>query len=171
MEQQITGTQIPASVRNRKTVAISPGDTVRVHQKITEKDKTRIQVFEGIVIARKHGTEPGATFTVRRVGSTGIAVEKIFPLYSPMIDRIEIVRRTKTRRARLYFLRNKTPKQVREKLRGTLTVPETTDTEQTETKEEEKIDEEKEAVSEQKEPKNEEEKPKEEKEVTHQPSQ
>ena len=102
--------------------AFGPGDTIRVYQKIVEKGKTRIQVFEGIVIARKHGTEAGATFTVRRVDTDGIAVEKIFPLYTPTIDRIEVVQKTKTRRAKLYFLRDRTPKQIREKLRNTVAV-------------------------------------------------
>ena len=115
-DQQIA----PIEVSARRAADFSVGDTVRVHQKITEKDKTRIQVFEGTVIARKHGTEPGATFTVRRVGTDGIAVEKIFPLYTPTIDRIEAVQKVKTRRAKLYFLRGKTPKQIREKLRNTM---------------------------------------------------
>ena len=116
----LTDTQAsPVDMQSRRSILFNPGDTVRVHQRIKEKDKVRIQVFEGVVIARKHGTEPGATLTVRRLGSDGIAVEKIFPLYSPMIDRIEVIRRTKMRRARLYFLREKTPKQIREKLRRT----------------------------------------------------
>ena len=117
----LTDTQIsPVDIQSRKDIALSPGDTVRVHQKIAERGKIRIQVFEGIIIARKHGTEPGATFTVRRVGSDSVTVEKIFPLYSPMIDRIEITKQTKMRRSRLYFLRDKTPKQIREKLRRTV---------------------------------------------------
>ena len=117
-DQQIA----PIDVQARRAVVFSVGDAVRVHQKIAEKDKTRIQVFEGTVIARKHGTEPGATFTVRRVGTDGIAVEKIFPLYVPTIDRIEVVQQVKTRRAKLYFLRGRTPKQIREKLRNTMAV-------------------------------------------------
>ena len=131
----LTDTQItPILAQSRRDISIRSGDTVRVHQKIVEKDKTRIQVFEGVVIAHKHGNEAGATFTVRRVGSDGIAVEKIFPLYSPMIDKIEITRRAKVRRSRLYFLRDKTPKQIREKLRRTTIVSETTtDTEPTAT--------------------------------------
>ena len=115
-DQQIA----PIDVQTRRNSDFGAGDTVRVHQKITEKGKTRIQVFEGTVIARKHGVEPGATFTVRRVGTDGIAVEKIFPLYTPTIDRIEVVQKVKTRRAKLYFLRGRTPKQIREKLRNTL---------------------------------------------------
>src|SRR3989338_1414396 len=88
----------------RKNLDLRPGDTVRVWQKIEEKGKTRLQAFEGLVLARKHGTEAGATFTVRRVAS-GVGVEKIFPLYSPMIDKIELVKRTRVRRAKLYFIR------------------------------------------------------------------
>ena len=83
---------------------IRPGDTVRVHQKIKENDKERIQVFEGLIIARKHGKEMGSTITVRKVVS-GIGVEKILPLHSPTIEKIEIVRREKARRAKLYYLR------------------------------------------------------------------
>ncbi len=70
----------PVDVAARKTLDLRSGDTVRVHQKIEEKGKTRIQAFEGLVLARKHGTEAGGTFTVRRV-SSGVGVEKIFPLY------------------------------------------------------------------------------------------
>ena len=95
----------PINVESRKKIDIKPGDTVRVWLKIQEKGKTRLQVFEGLVIARKHGNEPGATFTVRKIAS-GVGVEKIFPLYSPVIDKIEIVRRAKVRRAKLYYLRD-----------------------------------------------------------------
>ena len=124
----LTDTQItPVNASGRRDIRINPGDTIRVHQKITEKDKVRIQIFEGVVIACKHGTEAGATFTVRRVGSDAVAVEKIFPLYSPIIDKVEVVRRAKTRRARLYFLRDKTPKQIRDKLRRSHIVSEVSD--------------------------------------------
>ena len=109
----------PVDIAERRSLSLRPGSTVRVHQKIVDKGKTRIQIFEGVLIARKHSFEPGATFTVRRVGSDGIAVEKIFPLYSPMIDKVEVIRQAAVRRARLYFLRDKTPKQIREKLRKT----------------------------------------------------
>ena len=71
----------PVDVEARKNLDLRSGDTVRVHQKIEEKGKYRIQVFEGLVLARKHGREAGGTFTVRRV-SSGVGVEKIFPLYS-----------------------------------------------------------------------------------------
>lgn len=71
----------------RQSLKIKAGDTVKVHVKIQEKDKVRIQVFEGLVLSTKHGNEPGATFTVRKV-SNGVGVERIFPLYSPTIDKI-----------------------------------------------------------------------------------
>ncbi len=92
-----------------------PGDTVNVHVKIVEGDKERIQVFKGIVIRKRKG-RTGATFTVRKV-SYGIGVERIFPLHSPMIERIEVVTRGKVRRSRLYYLRNLRGKaaQVKEK--------------------------------------------------------
>ena len=91
---------------------IKPGDTVRVFQKLKEKDKERVQVFEGVVIARKHGKEIGATITVRKVVG-GIGVERIFPLHSPTIEKIEIVKRSKTRRAKLYYLRKAKGKRAR----------------------------------------------------------
>jgi len=83
---------------------IRPGDTVRVYQRIKEGDKERVQIFEGLVLARKHGREIGATITVRKVLS-GVGVEKIFPVHSPTIEKIEILKRGKTRRAKLYYLR------------------------------------------------------------------
>lgn len=106
----------PVNMAERKTLGIRPGDTVRVHQKIEEKGKTRLQVFEGTVLARKHGDEPGATFTVRKVAS-GVGVEKIFPLYSPLIDKIEIVKRSKVRRAKLYFIREKVAREIKRQMR------------------------------------------------------
>ena len=102
----------------RKTLDLRVGDTVKVHQKIEEKGKYRIQLFEGLVLARKHGTEAGATFTVRRVAS-GVGVEKVFPLYSPMIDKIEITKRSRVRRAKLYFIREKVAREARRQLRRT----------------------------------------------------
>lgn len=114
----ISATQfIPAALANRREMGIRSGDTVRVHVRIEEKGKTRIQLFEGLVIATKHGAEPGATFTVRKV-SHGVGVERIFPLYSPMIDKIEIIRRTRVRRSKIYFIREKVTREIRRKLRN-----------------------------------------------------
>jgi len=83
---------------------IRPGDTVNVYQKIKEGDKERIQIFKGVVLARKHGQGISATITVRGIFS-GVGVERIFPLHSPLIERIEVVKRGKVRRAKLYYLR------------------------------------------------------------------
>lgn len=105
-------------MKTREALDLRAGDTIRVIQKIQEKGKIRLQAFEGLVLARKHGTEAGGTFTVRRV-SNGIGVEKIFPLYSPMIDRIEVVKRSRVRRAKLYFIREKVSREVRRQLRRT----------------------------------------------------
>ena len=80
-----------------------PGDTVKVHVRIREGDKERIQVFQGVVI-RKHKGKINSTFTVRKI-SYGIGVERIFPLHSPMIDKVELVSRGRVRRSRLYYLR------------------------------------------------------------------
>ncbi len=120
----------PVHAEGRATLGIRPGDTVRVTQNIIElkkgrgadkKEKTiknaRKQVFEGLVLAVKHGTEAGGTFTVRATLS-GVGVEKVFPLYSPAIDSIEIVKRSKVRRAKLYFIREKAAKAVRRQLRN-----------------------------------------------------
>ncbi len=81
----------------------SPGDTVKVHVKVVEGSRERIQVFEGVVI-RRRGGGLGETFTVRRV-SYGVGVERTFPLHSPRVDKIEVTRRGRVRRARLYYLR------------------------------------------------------------------
>jgi len=106
----------PVQMEDRKALGIKPGDTVKVHQKIVDKGKTRFQIFEGLVLARKHGDEPGATFTVRKV-SSGIGVEKIYPLYSPLIEKIEIVKRAKVRRAKLYYIREKVAREIKRQMR------------------------------------------------------
>jgi len=93
---------------------IRPGMTIKVHQKIKEGNKTRVQIFEGIVIARKHGSGPSATITVRKI-SNGIGVERIFPLHLPTIEKFEIVKTSKVRRAKLYYLRGKTARETRKK--------------------------------------------------------
>ena len=119
----------------RKKLDFRSGDTVRVWSKILEEKtekkkgakkeasksaeaKFRLQAFEGIVLARKHGTEIGATFTVRKIAS-GVGVERIFPLYSPMTDKIEITKRSRARRSKLYYIREKAVKDVRKKIRST----------------------------------------------------
>ena len=105
------------NIEARKQLDLRAGDTVKVYQKIQDKDgKTRIQIFEGLVLARKHGTETGATFTVRRV-TGGFGVEKIFPLYSPMIEKIEITKRSKVRRSKLYYIRETALKQIRKRMK------------------------------------------------------
>lgn len=107
----------PVDIEARKALDFTSGDVVRVWNKIKEADgKTRLQAFEGMVLARKHGTEMGATFTVRRVAS-GVGVERVFPLFSVMIDKIEIVRRARTRRSKLYYVRDKALRDVRRKLK------------------------------------------------------
>jgi large subunit ribosomal protein L19 len=88
-----------------------PGDTVKVNFKIQEGDKERIQIFEGVVIRRRRGNTRG-TFTVRKI-SYGIGVERIFPLHSPYIDKIEVVSRGRVRRSRLYYLRGRKGKAAR----------------------------------------------------------
>lgn len=109
----------PVDIEARKKLDFSSGDTVRVWSKIEDKGKYRLQAFEGLVLARKHGTEAGATFTVRKV-SNSVGVERIFPLYSPMIDKIEITKRAKTRRSKLYYIREKAAKEIRRKMKQIL---------------------------------------------------
>ena len=107
----------PVNIEERQGLDFRAGDTVKVWQKIVEKGKTRLQAFEGLVLARKHGKEAGATFTVRRVAS-GVGVEKIFPLYSPIIDKIDVLKRSRVRRAKLYHIRDKAAKEVSRQMRN-----------------------------------------------------
>lgn len=107
----------PVDIEKRKALGIKSGDTLRVWLKIEEKGKTRLQGFEGLVLSVKHGTTAGSTFTVRRVAS-GVGVEKIFPLYSPIIDEIEILKRSNVRKAKLYYVREKAAKEIRRKLKS-----------------------------------------------------
>lgn len=104
-----TGEEKPQKSRKKELPDIKPGMTVRVHQKIKEMtpkgEKERIQIFEGIVLAHRGGKSPGATFTVRKI-SEGVGVEKIFPLHLPTITQIDVLHQAKTRRAKLYYLRN-----------------------------------------------------------------
>ncbi len=102
---------------NKETLKAEPlafkiGDSVRVHVKIKEGDKERVQVFAGTVIARDGGVSATATFTVRRI-SFGVGVEKVFPINTPYIEKIEIERSAKVRRSKLYFLRELTGKKAR----------------------------------------------------------
>ena len=111
---KLSGVDIEA----RSKMDFHAGDTIRVWSKILdEKGKTRLQAFEGLVLARKHGKEIGATFTVRKVAS-GVGVERIFPLFSPTIDKIEITKKSRARRSKLYYVRTKAVKDVRRKLRS-----------------------------------------------------
>jgi len=119
----------PIDMEERKNLDIRSGDTICVTQKIIEKDKktgkpkTRLQDFEGLCLAVKHGKEAGGTFTLRRVAS-GVGVERIFPIYSPMIEKIEVVKRSKVRRAKLYHIRKKAAKEIRRQMRNIKEVPE-----------------------------------------------
>jgi len=111
------------NAEERKNLDLRAGDTVRVWQRIVEravekdkvKEKSRLQAFEGLVLARKHGREVGGTFTVRRMVD-GVGVERIFPLFAPTIDKIEILKRAKVRRAKLYYIRRKAAKEIRRTL-------------------------------------------------------
>lgn len=117
----------PVNIEERKKLDFRAGDTVSVSSKILDEkgpgkdgtSKYRLQDFEGIVLARKHGREAGATFTVRKIAS-GIGVERIFPLYSPMISKIEITKRSRARRSKLYYIRAKAIKDVRKKMRSVI---------------------------------------------------
>ena len=89
---------------NPKITPFGPGDTVRVNFRIREGERERVQAFQGVVIRLQNGKGPASNFTVRRI-SSGIGIERIFPLYSPLIDSLEVVRRGSVRRAKLYYLR------------------------------------------------------------------
>jgi len=131
----------PVDMEARKKLAFKAGDTINVWSKILEEKvekkgdkkkgdakkpeapKYRLQAFEGIVLARKHGTEMGATFTVRKIAS-GVGVERIFPLFSPMVDKIEITKKSRARRSKLYYIRDKAIKDVRKKMHSVTAIPE-----------------------------------------------
>jgi large subunit ribosomal protein L19 len=114
---------MPTNIENilqpqlKKIPDIQSGDTVRVHQRIIEGEKQRVQVFEGIVIAKKHGKGINGTITVRRV-QKGYGVERVFPIHSPIIEKFEIVKRAKVRQAKLYYLRKAKGKKGRLKARA-----------------------------------------------------
>ena len=109
----------PVDIEERKKLDIRPGDTVKVVQKIKEGDKTRLQAFEGMVLAKKHGKENGGTFTVRKMIDE-IGVERIFPLYSPVIASIEVLKRAQVRRSKLYYIREKATKELKKHLKSEL---------------------------------------------------
>ncbi len=100
------------AVKREQHPAFGPGDTINVHVKIVEGVKERIQVFQGVVIFKNNKGSNGETFTVRKV-SNGIGVERIFPILSPTIEKIELLRRGKVRRARIFYLRGKQGKAAR----------------------------------------------------------
>ncbi len=107
----------PVDIEARKALDIRPGDTVRVWQKIKEGEKTRLQAFEGMVLALKHGKENGGTFTVRRVIDE-VGVERIFPIFTPVIDSVEILKRAQVRRSKLYYIREKASKELKRHLKS-----------------------------------------------------
>ncbi len=95
---------------------LSPGDVVRVHARIVEGERERVQIFHGTILRINRGGA-GANFTVRRIAAHGIGVERTFPFYSPRVEKVEVVRRAKVRRSRLYFLRERRGKAARLKER------------------------------------------------------
>jgi len=109
--------RVESKAARQDVPAFNPGDTIKVHQRVVEGNKQRIQIFEGVVIARR-GSTSNASFTVRKV-SYGIGVERVFPLHSPNIERIEVTRLGKVRRAKLYYLRNRRGKAARIKEKRT----------------------------------------------------
>ncbi len=126
-EEKKTAKKDTKKAENTKTtkpdIEIKPGMTVRVHEIIREKnskgeEKQRTQIFEGIILAKKHKKEIGGTITVRKV-SGGIGVEKIFPLNSPIVEKVEPIKQAKVRRAKLGFLRNDNKKKYKKKLKET----------------------------------------------------
>lgn len=109
---KINAEQLAKASANKAIPAFKVGDSVKVFVKIKEGDKERLQAFSGTVIARDNGKGPSATFTVRRI-SFGVGVEKVFPVCSPAIDRVEVEHTAKVRRAKLYYLRELTGKKAR----------------------------------------------------------
>ena len=118
---------VEASQIKKDRDGFAPGDTVRVHVKVVEGEKERTQVFEGVVI-RRRGEGARASFTVRRI-SYGVGVERTFPLHSPRIDRVDVVRGGRVRRSKLYYLRQLAGKAARLRERRTVPVPSTTEQE------------------------------------------
>tara|TARA_B100001057_G_C22836933_1_gene945540 strand:- start:767 stop:1150 length:384 start_codon:yes stop_codon:yes gene_type:complete len=109
--EKISKDQIDKVVEGRPVPEFGPGDTLKVHVKVVEGTRERVQIFEGVCIARK-ADSINSNFTVRKI-SYGEGVERVFPLYSPRIDKIEVVRRGRVRRAKLYYLRGRRGKSAR----------------------------------------------------------
>jgi large subunit ribosomal protein L19 len=109
--QQIEQAEMEGVTAKRSIPDFEPGDTVRVHVRVTEGNRTRLQAYEGVVIARKGGGLQ-ESFTVRKI-SYGEGVERVFPVFSPMVEKVEVVRRGKVRRAKLYYLRGRRGKSAR----------------------------------------------------------
>ncbi len=109
--QQIEQAEMAGIAAKREIPEFEAGDTVRVHVRVTEGTRTRLQAYEGVVIGRKGGGLQ-ESFTVRKI-SYGEGVERVFPIYSPMVEKVEVVRRGKVRRAKLYYLRGRTGKSAR----------------------------------------------------------
>ena len=109
--EQLEKEQVAALTKKRKVPEFGPGDTVRVSVKVVEGERSRVQAYEGVCIGRAGGGV-NENFTVRKI-SYGEGVERVFPLYSPMIDSIKVVRRGKVRRAKLYYLRERRGKSAR----------------------------------------------------------
>lgn len=120
MKNETTIQMSPIAMSERKDLPLRAGALVKVHLKIQEKGKTRTQVFEGLVLSVKGGKGNGAMFTVRKVAS-GVGMEKIFPLYSPSIDKIEIIRQSKVGRSKINFVRGNVAREVKRKMRHTKT--------------------------------------------------
>jgi large subunit ribosomal protein L19 len=113
-----TVAHFPSELQSRGSLDIRVGDTIRVQVKVPEKGKGfRLQAFEGLVIARKHGSESGATITVRKI-SHGVGVERVFPLYAATIDSFEVIKRSIVRRSKLYYIRTKVAREIRRKMRN-----------------------------------------------------
>ncbi|HAD26428.1 MAG TPA: 50S ribosomal protein L19 [Alphaproteobacteria bacterium] len=112
MIEQLEAEQIAAQTAEKEIPAFAPGDTLRVMVRVVEGTRERLQPFEGVCIARSGGEKLNANFTVRKL-SYGEGVERIFPLYSPLVDSISVVRRGRVRRAKLYYLRGRTGKAAR----------------------------------------------------------
>jgi large subunit ribosomal protein L19 len=107
-----------SKVSESKFKEVRPGWTIKVHQRIKEGEKTRLQAFEGTVIARKHGDGVSGTITVRKVAD-GIGVEKTYPIHLPAIEKVDVLRRSKVRRSKLYYLKDKSSREIRRKVKQT----------------------------------------------------